>query len=272
MKQRLARRAGVPAGSMHAGLDLGNLDPGGSASPEAQAVRAADRIASTMGDLDDALRSGDLPAEEAEKLPIVRELIRHLGDRYPGGDRRRSFMKANAIHRGLTHLLVTGTIHQSRKALRAWCRSEGVESHDAYLTARRALPSRVVGMAPRSFRLFEGLRSSLDARLSSSSASAASSRRALAVLGSLFETYRLDPLLIDDYVLIRFREIEGGAYLRDVARRSVESEVARRYHGSGVFHRLIVDHIAGMTDAYANSEHDRLAGIAPPPEGSLSPA
>src|SRR5258706_5523921 len=261
-----------PAGSTRDGLDLRALDPEGTAPLEAQAVRAADPIASTMGDLDDALRSGGLEVEEAEKLPILRELIGHLGDRYPGGGRRRTFMKANAIHRGLTHLLVTGTIHQSRKALRAWCRSAGVADHEGYLAARRAMPPRLIGVATGSSQLFDGLRAALETRLGSSSASAASARRALALLGSLFEAYRSDPLLLDDYVLIRFKEIEGGPYLRDVVRGAVETEVARRYHGSGVFHRLIVDHIAGMTDAYAHSEFNRLAGHAPPSEGSFSPA
>lgn len=258
-------------GSILDGLDLGDLRPDGPASAEAQAVRAADRIASALGDLDDALRGGALDAEEAEELPIVKELIRRLGGRYPGGGRRRSFMKTNVIHRGLTHLLVTGTIHQSRRALRAWCRAAGVADHEAYLTARDTLPPRAIEMAPRSLRLFEELRGALESRLGTSSAAAAAARRACRTLGGLIEAFRDDPRLLDDYALLRFKELAGGRYLRDLPPSSVETEIARRYHGSGVFLRLVVDHIAGMTDAYALSEHNRLAGSAPPPGGTSSP-
>jgi dGTP triphosphohydrolase len=43
----------------------------------------------------------------------------------------------------------------------------------------------------------------------------------------------------------------------------METEIDRRYHGSGVLLRLVADHIAGMTDAYARFEHGRLSGLTP---------
>ncbi|MBI3449933.1 MAG: HD domain-containing protein [Acidobacteria bacterium] len=270
LKLRPAEPIPATPGSIGDGLDVAALEPRRPPSPEAQAVRSASRIAATMGDLDDALRGGDLPVEEAESLPIVRELIRHLGDRYPAGSRRR-FMKANAIHRGLTHLLVTGTIHSAKKALRGWARAEGVVDHAAYLASRHRLPPRIVELAPRTLGLFESLRAALGARVGSSSAAAAARRRARLGIESLVAAYRDDPRLLDDYVLIRFKEIAGGPYLRDVPPAAVETESARRYHGSGVFFRLIVDHVAGMTDSYALQEIHRIDGTAlstgglPPP-------
>src|SRR5215475_7664943 len=98
---------------------------------ETQVVTAVDEIASVVQDLDDALRAGDLDLEVVESLPIVRELHRRIGPR-PGG----AFMRANVINRGLTHLLITAIIHQSRRSVRAWAKSFEVETHDDFLAAR----------------------------------------------------------------------------------------------------------------------------------------
>jgi dGTP triphosphohydrolase len=48
----------------------------------------------------------------------------------------------------------------------------------------------------------------------------------------------------------------------------METEITRRYHGSGVLIRLVADHIAGMTDTYARFEYGRLSGLAPDTAGS----
>jgi len=259
----LAAPASTKAGSILDGLDLGTLGAGPSPSFEAQSVAVADRIASVLGDLDDLFRAGDIEPAEAERWPLVRELIRRVGQRYPAASRGRRAMKANVLHRGLTHLLVTGTIHQARRSLRAWCRLAGVEDHESFLARRETLPGRAIEMGPRSQRLFEDLRASVEDRARSTAGSALAAARARRILSDLIEAYHIDPRLLDDYVLLRFKEIAGGAYLRDLPAAAMETEIARRYHGSGVFLRLIADHIAGMTDAYALSEHGRLSGAAP---------
>ncbi len=258
-----ARRPPAP-GSILAGIDTDPLEPGRAPSLEAQSVAAASRIASTLGDLDDALRSGELDPGDVEKIPLVRALLRRLGTRYPARSRGKLFMKANLLHRGLTHLLVTATIQRSRRAIRTWSRSAGVTDHEIFLQARSALPADAVGIAAGTQRLFEGLRGALAARLRSSAAAAADAARARSILGSLFEAYRRDPLLLDDYVLLRFKEAAGGRFLRDLPAGAMETEISRRYHDSGLFLRLVADHLAGMTDPYAASECARLFGSAPP--------
>src|SRR5262245_42519095 len=85
-------------------------------SLEAQTVALADRIASAVADLDDAIQGGALGVEAAEKLRAVKALAKKLGKKYPAG----KFRKANAIHRGLTHLFVTAAIFTSADALAAW--------------------------------------------------------------------------------------------------------------------------------------------------------
>ena len=86
----------------------GGLRPGLAAAFEVQVVALAARLASALHELDDALQSSTVELAEVERLRVVKELKKKLGARYP--QRGGRFMKANAIHRGLTHLLVTGAI------------------------------------------------------------------------------------------------------------------------------------------------------------------
>jgi len=261
-------RAGAREGSILSGLDPALLSPH-PPSPEAQAVARADRFATALGDLDDALRAGELDLALVEKLPLVRVLLRHLGARYPAGKPGRVFVKANQIHRGLTHLLVTSTIQHSRKTLRAWARDLRVSTHEEFLAAEAKLPAAAIGPDPRTGRLFEGLVELLGRKLPATAEAAAAATRAGEILGALFRSYCREPRLLDDYVLIRFKEIAGGAYLRDLPAEAMETEIARRYHASGAFQRLVADHLAGMTDAYACSEYSRLLGPVPSPGGGL---
>jgi len=75
----------------------------------------------------------------------------------------------------------------------------------------------------------------------------------------LFSAYYRNPLLLDDHVLIRFRELSGGRFLRDYKPADVSAEVQTHYHNNPVFVRLLADHLAGMTDTWALKEHERLS-------------
>ena len=83
-------------------------------------------------------------------------------------------------------------------------------------------------------------------------------RRGRHVLLGLFGAYHSDPLLLDDHVLLRFKEIAGVRFLRDLPRSQVERQVGERYRSDARFIRLLADHLASMTDAYALDEHAKL--------------
>ena len=86
-------------------------------------------------------------------------------------------------------------------------------------------------------------------------------------LRGLFAAYYRDPLQLDDYVLLRYRSMHGGSYLRDLPGDQVAGEVRKRYHGNPSFVRLIADHIAGMSDSFALKEYERLYVPFPDSEG-----
>ncbi len=254
----------------HAGPAPGadaTLHPGWPAFPEAQLVGTVDRIASSVQDLDDGLRAGELDIEEVEGLPIVRELLRRIGA--PQRARRGgAFMRANAINRGLTHMMVTGIIQHSRRGLRSWQRAEGVDAHEAFLAARPRFAPEAIGLTAAAAKMYDGLREFLSRRLYQGAWLRGVSTRAAGLIGGLFRALTDDPRLADDYLLLRFKEEEGGPYLRDVTPTQVEAEITRRYHGNARFARLVADHIAGMTDTFLLAEHERILG--PPGMGGMT--
>jgi hypothetical protein len=62
--------------------------------------------------------------------------------------------------------------------------------------------------------------------------------------------------------LLRYKEIGGVRYLRDLPRAMRDSEIATRYRRDPRFVRLLADHLAAMTDAFAVTEHARLVEMA----------
>ena len=228
-----------------------------SSSFEVQVVTLADRIASALHDLDDALQSGAVPVEAVERLRAVRELKRKLGRRYR--PRASRFMKANAIHRGLTHLLVTGAIVASGRALERWAERHGVTDPDSLGAVRDdAVRGIEVGLLPATRRLLEELEVFLDERVRRGFDADRVDGRGRRVLRGLLAAFHTDPTLLEPHVLLRYKEIAGVRYLRDLPREAVDREVRERYRRDPRFVRLLADYLSGMTDAYAVTEHTRL--------------
>jgi dGTP triphosphohydrolase len=73
------------------------------------------------------------------------------------------------------------------------------------------------------------------------------------ILG-LFKSYYSNPLILEDYLLLRYKEWKGVNFLRDIPENKVSQEIAKHYHGKSSFICLICDHLAGMTDSYAIHE------------------
>lgn len=213
---------------------------------ECQAVLAADRIAGALSDLDDALQSGAVDVAQVERLAVVRELRHKLGDRYRS--RAGRFIKANAIHRGLTHLLVTTTILTSRKRLAT--RKERIVAGD--------LTGTEIGMSGAAERLLADLERFLADRVHRGFGPDRVDGRGRRVLLGLFAAYHGDPGLLEDHVLFRFRSLTGRPFLRDLPRDEAVEETAGHYRGDPRFARVLCDYLAGMTDAYAVMEHARL--------------
>ncbi len=244
------------------------FDPETPPSFEVQVVALADRIASALHDLDDAMQSGAIPVAQVERLHAVGELRKKLGRRYRS--RASRFMKINAIHRGLTHLLVTGGVLASGASLKRWAEKHRVKDANGFRSVQRgAITGREVRLPDSGKRLLEDLEGFLENRVHRGFEADRVAARGRRIVLGLFAAYHLDPTLLADHVLLRFKESGALRYLRDLPREAVEDEVQRRYRGNPRFARVLADHVAAMTDAYAVAEHGRLMEMGAVPIPSV---
>ncbi len=237
----------------------------GSAPPfEVQVVLLADRLAAALHDLDDALQAGVVDVARVERLQAVGELKKKLGPDYPA--RAARFTKANAIHRGLIHLLVTGAIMASARSLKRWAESHGIETAQRFAELRdEAVKGSEVTLPPSGLRMLDDIGGFLEAQVYRGRGADEVEAQGRRVLLGLFAAYHADPTLLDDHVLLRFKEIAGGRFLRDLPRQAVEAELSGRYRKDPRFVQVVADHLAAMTDPFALHEHRRLAGIGAVP-------
>jgi len=235
------------------------LRPELAPSLEGQVVILADRIATVLHQLDDALQSGRVPLVQVERLAAVQQLKKKLGSAFPS--RGGNFMKANAINRGLVHLLVTSAVVASGRALERFAAKHEIESHERFLECRdEAVSGREITLPPAGRKLLDELSGFIVSRVSRQREADLAEARGRRVLVGLFAAYHADPALLDDHVLFRYKEISGKPYLRDIPLDGSAQALAQ-YRTDRRFLRLLADHLAAMTDGFALSEFERLNGM-----------
>jgi dGTP triphosphohydrolase len=171
-------------------------------------------------------------------------------------------MRANAIHRGLIHLLVTSVVVEGAAALERFADGQAIEDHDGFLALRdEAVRGNEIALPAAAARVLDEIEGFLAAHVGRGRDADQAEAHGKRVLVGLFAAYQADPTLLDDHVLIRFKQVSGAPYLRDVARENVEGVVRRYYRGDNRFVLLLADHLAAMTDTFAMAEHTRLAEI-----------
>lgn len=227
------------------GIDPEGLFPGRPAPLEAQAVRAAIAVATPLHDLEDALAEGLVEPAEVQRVAGVRQVVERL-ERAAAWPRGR-FRQNAALHRALVHAAVSDVLVASRRRL-----ARAAE-------AGEIPPGKpVVAPSPRGAALAAELRELVGQRVVGRPAVRRADARAERVIEGLFTAWYRDPRLLDDAVLLRYREQSGRAYLRDIPRALVDNEIHGHYHGQPAFARLLTDHIAGMTDRFAQTAWSAL--------------
>lgn len=236
-----------------------NVDPEGlnlssGCHIEGQAVGWADEIAQQAHDLEDGMRL----VEEGKvvALPISRLVVESLGEAWTAArdaDARRSLLV-----RGIIHLLVTDVITASRASIERWLTARRVTTPDEFYAQRRKLPGSLVAPSSGGERLFRELKEFIYQHVIHSHAVAQHDGRAQHIVTTLFGAFHRNPRLLPDDVLLRYRDLSGVPFLRDVPLKRVEAEVSASYRDRPLFLRCIADHIAGMTDSYAVSVYDAL--------------
>jgi dGTPase len=236
-----------------------NLSSGGHL--EGQATGWADEFAQQAHDLEDGLRL--VGFERTLTLPIAKTVVEALGAAFTRTT--DSTVRQAMLIRGIIHLLVTDLITASRAAIERWLSAKRIATPDDFYAQRRRLPGSLVAPSKAGERFYSELKEFIYQHIIHSHLVSQHDGRAQLVLTTLFGAYYRNPRLLPDDVLLRYRDLAGVPYLRDIPLKRLDSEIAASYHKKPLFLRSIADHLAGMTDSYALAEYDTL--ISPYPRG-----
>ena len=234
-----------------------NLSSGGHL--EGQAVAWADEYAQQAHDLEDGLKLVDF--EKVLALPIAKAVVEALGSAWTGATDRTA--REGMLIRGMIHLLVTDLITSSRTSIGRWLEAKAIATPDDFYAQRRKLPGSLVAPSKTGQRFYDELKEFIYQHVIHSHRVAQHDGRARLVVTTLFSAWYGNPRLLPDYVLLRYRDLAGVTYLRDVPLKRLDAEIAANYLKKPLFLRSIADHLAGMTDSYALSEYDAMVSAYP---------
>lgn len=227
-----------PTAAPGVGIDPTGLQVGLAPPVEAECVRAALRLVTPLHDLEDALAEGLVELRDLLRLGPVARLVARLRD--GGGWPRGGFRQRAALHRALVHATISDVLVHSQRRLAT-----------PPAGARAASDDPIVGPSRVGLELIETIQHWLGHRVLASPATRRADARGSRIVDGLFVTLYRDPLLLDDAVLLRFKEISRRPFLRDLPPAKQAAEIASHLHGRPAFARLLADHIAGMTDRHA---------------------
>jgi len=197
-------------------------------SLEAQLANVVDEIAYNSHDVDDGLRAGLLNEEELAGVELFRVQYENVRRDYP--DIKRRAMIHETV-RGMINEVVTDLIETTRSALE----KAGPADVEAIRARRRPLiaMSRETGARHRALQVF------LRKNLYSHERVQQMTARARDIVRGLFDCYMHD-----------IHAMPGDHALRARAAEEENGEAGRA--------RAVADYVAGMTDRYAYSAHERL--------------
>jgi dGTPase len=195
---------------------------------EAQLANLADEIAYNNHDVDDGLRAGLIDLESLRDLPIFGRQLTNVEKRYPGISGRRL---VNEVVRRMINDIVVDLIESTSARLK--------DAAPRDIDAVRVLGEGLVEMSEAKRAEHLQLKQFLRDQLYRHFRVQRMTRKARTVVQQMFEAFMDDLLLMpDEHRLSAQRmEAEGGAAGRA---------------------RAVADYVAGMTDRYAISEHERL--------------
>jgi len=236
----LTTRNGAPTGRYRDhGIPVGIADFVGTydlelwsfASLEAQAAAISDDIAYDAHDIDDGLRAGLFTVDDLKAIPIVAEIIADIDKKYPGLDDHR---RGAELVRELISCLIGAVFWEGKRRLEE-ARPANVEEVRSQGAALIAFPAEVA-------RAEAGIKAFLKERMYRHSRVMRVMGEAEQILFDLFARYHNHPRELPPEWLP-----SGGSH------SETETERARR----------IGNFIAGMTDRFALTEHQRLFDSTP---------
>ncbi len=208
---------------------------------EGQIVGVCDEIAQRTHDLEDGIRANYVTLDQVRRLPIIRELDQHGGLQIAD-----DFIYRNTLIRALINFLVTDVMEASLTRIERFMTLMQRDDH---------FDTLIVWFSDRVNPLQEELDRFIMEEIIRNASEERGDDSARRIIRSLFAMYYLKPHLLPDYRL----KAVADAPVRQALVRQSEAAVAA-VHSHPQFLRTICDHIAGMTDHYAEAQYAHLSG------------
>jgi dGTPase len=170
----------------------------------------------------------------------------------------RPWDRQNTLVRGIIRLFVNDVVTTSAARIGKFCERHGISDHQEFTVHAREISQTTVWFSNEVEELFTELKTFIYSRIINQAPVSRQDWRARRVITALFKAFWSEPTVLPDYLLRRAAEELGLPYLRDLELKRVAAVVADRYHASPGFARLIVDHLAGMSDRFALEEYSAL--------------
>ncbi len=201
-------------------VDLSEYRPAEQPPLEAQVIDLADEIAYNTADLDDGYDSGLLTVEQmVEEMELFQSLYEQVESEYPNTPEK---LQVSETVRRVIDVLVTSLISQSRRVL---------DIHGIHSVKRvRHFPSRLLGLEDHIASQNRELKEFLHRNLYDHEVMRQSRKKSRRVIKELFRYYEEKPQRLPESHYSRIAELG--------------------------LERIVCDYIAGMTDKYAQTQHE----------------
>lgn len=230
---------------------------------EGQVVALADEIAQQTHDLEDGLHAGAVSLPEVVELALPRTILPRA--EVDGGGQARRWRRIATLQRGLIDHLVTDAIQTSARKLARQLRKHSIETHEDWQRFSSQISASTIALSSPVADMLAELKAFIYRFIINHQEVNRQDHRARLVMTGLFRAFHGNPLNLPTYALLRFSEATGRPYLRDLPFARVGAEIAEHYRNSSHLVRVIVDHLAGMSDRFALEEYGALyhPGIGP---------
>lgn len=230
---------------IYSSLNLSDIDINKPAiTTEGQVVAIADEIAQCTHDLEDGLRQEIIRKEDLLSLGIVKKVLDNHPEISP-----TKWRSTNDIRMSLLYCMIGLFISDVCKT--TLMRLDSQSPSPQYLDMHTCMQDQVVAFSSEISKWKDELDSEKTRLILNSQKISISDSKAEYIIEQIFKAYYNHPLQLPDYILERYCRRRGLAYNRS---KIDEGELKADHQ----FIRQVSDHIACMTDQYAEREYQKL--------------